>query len=77
MEMKCFEFSFFFKIPLLFGTHPSLGAMTSAAVFISNCFISFIAALKFPSFACENSLHYLLAQDKLIPRYFRTLSAQS
>ena len=74
MEMKCFEFSFFFKIPLLFGTYPSLGAMTLAAVFISKTVLS---VLKFRSFACENSLHYLLAQDKLIPWYFRTLSAQS
>ena len=44
MEMKCFEFSYFLQIPLLFGTHPSLGATASAAVFISNCFISVIGA---------------------------------
>ena len=40
MEMKCFEFSYFLQIPLLFGTHPSPGATASAAVIISNCFIS-------------------------------------
>jgi len=44
MEMKCFEFSYFLQIPLLFGTHPSIGATASAAVFISNCFISVIGA---------------------------------
>ena len=42
MDIKCFEFSFFFQIPGLFGTHPSLGATALAAVFISNCFISVI-----------------------------------
>ena len=49
MEMKCFEFSYFLQIPLLFGTHPSPGATASAAVIISNCFISVIG-VKIPFF---------------------------
>ena len=49
MEMKCFEFSFFFQIPLLFGTLLSLDATASTAVFISNCFISVIG-VKIPFF---------------------------
>ena len=47
--MKCFEFSYFLQIPLLFGTHPSLGATALTVIFISNCFIS-VNGVKIPFF---------------------------